>query len=205
MKNAKFILLFIGVTLIACILQSGMVNAQRFSYSVRTAFVKMDMRGYGYSHEVVLFPEEYSNGYEIGALVTYRFKPSPLSLSTGLNYSFLKYDNSYSSSYNLNFLNAPLLFNIEGGKKAGVLLGFGCRFWYLLKIPYDLEYYHNGNINRFLFSWTGHLGAFFTIKKLRFQIYPQIEYFRTPLYINQGYRRVEHYINIVTYNLTVSF
>jgi len=126
-----------------------------------------------------------------------------MSLSTGLNYSLMKYENYHSSSYNLNFLNAPLQFNIEAGKKAGVILGFGCRFWYLLKVPDIIEHYYNDNINRYLFSWTGYLGAFFTIKKLKFQVYPQIEYFRAPLYISYGYRKIEYYINVVTYNLTI--
>jgi hypothetical protein len=207
MKNNKESILIIGLAVMFSVLMPPSISAQNFSYSVRAALTKMDVTMSG--HEAVLFPKEYCNGYEIGPLLTYRLKPTPFAFSSGIIYSSMYYSD-YSQRYNLNFLNAPLQVSIEAGKKGGVVLGFGCRFWYLLKIPEELEFYDD-RTNRFLFSWTGHIGAFFTIKNLRFQLYPQVEYIKTPLYYlyhasAPGYStKYYHYINIVTYNLSVSF
>jgi len=204
MKRAKVKFLLSGLVLFICTISSPEVNSQGFRYSVSAAWVKMDIREH--DNDFVLFPKDFSNGFEIGPLVTYRLKPAPFAFTTGLLYTAMYYE-SYNS-YNLNFLNAPLRVSIEAGKKGGMFFGFGVRFWYLLKVPQELNYYEEQDrINRYLFSYTVHLGAFFTVKKLHFQLFPQIEYFKTALYYSSCWRNHKHenFINMVSYNLIVSF
>ena len=204
MKKAKMTLLLTGLLLVICTSSLPKVNAQPFSYSIRAAWVKMNVCEY--DHDFVLAPKDYSNGFEIGPLVTYRIKPTVFAFTTGILYTTMHYKNYHT--YNLNFINAPLQFSIEAGKKAGVFLGFGIRFWYLLKVPQELDYFEERDrINRYLFSYTVHVGAFFTVKKLRFQLFPQVEIFKTALYYDTDWRhnKHEHFINMVSYNLTVSF
>jgi len=193
-------ILFFHIAFIICCTSCNKLAAQGFDISARASWVKVDI---DISRKDVFSTKDYNNGMEVGPMVTFRPRNTLFAFNSGLLYNVMFYEN-----HNLNFLSTPLGLNIEMGKKAGVVLGFGVRFWYLLKVPDEfLEYHSKDMMNRFLFSYTAQLGIFYKVNNLRFQLCPQIEYFQTPLYYEYSWNHGKdyYYLNMVSYNLTVSF
>lgn len=180
------------------------LNAQGFDFSIQASYAKFDI---DISRKVVLTPKNYNNGFELGPIVSFRPKNTLFAFNAGMLYNAMYYE-----KYNLNFVSIPVGLNIEIGKKAGVFLGFGIKFWYLLKVPEEfLLYYPEEYMSRFLYSYTAQIGVFFIVNKLRFQLCPQIESFQTSLYYHLRSPAPGHcgkyyyYLNMVSYNVTVSF
>jgi hypothetical protein len=86
------------------------------------------------------------------------------------------------------------------GKKAGVLFGAGIKLMYLSKIPAEPGY-PGINTERFYYSFTARMGLFFTLDKIKIQLFPQIEPIQNPLYTDN----YDHYINRVSYNVAIIF
>jgi len=199
MKKARFLL--IAAVLVTNLLLSLKLNAQQFDLAVQTSYVKFNI---DWDAKVSLNPKQYDNkGFEFGPVVSFRPKSAPFAFHTGL-----LYDVMYHESYTLNFLNVPVGLDIVMGSKAGAILGFGMKFRNLLKVPKGfLAYYSEDQMNRFLLSYTARIGAFFKVGKLRFQLFPQVELFRDPLYHSTSYKNIvyDFYVSMASLNLTVSF
>ena len=170
-------------------------NAQKFEYGIRTSFIKIDIDQY--STGAQLFPENFSDGFEIGGLVSFKPSKTLFLFQSGITFTHQKYE-----YYDLNYGSVPVNLDIEIGKKAGVFLGPGFRLWYLLKVPENPYKY---DYNRFLYSWNARLGVFFTVKNLKFQFYPQLEFVKTPVYTTGSWRggTVEYELIMTSYNLTI--
>ena len=164
-------------------------KAQKFSYALQASFVKFEIDQYNPGAK--LFPENYYNGFEIGGNVSFKPTGTLFLFQSGLIFTHLKYE-----YFDLNYVVVPLKFNIEIGKRAGVFLGPGFRLWYLLKVP-ENPYKHD--YNRFLYSWNARFGVFFAVKNLKFHIFPQIEFVKTPVY-KAGY---DYELIMTSYNLTI--
>jgi hypothetical protein len=176
------------------ILQALVADAQVFEYAVHASFSKFDIDDV--SPGARLFPEDYSNGYEIGGLVFYNPSPTPFQFYTGLSFTRLNYE-----YYNLSYGTIPLGVNVQIGNKTGVFLSPGIKLWLLLNDP-DKTY----DFNRVLYSFTAQLGVFFTVKSLKFQLYPQLEFVKTPVYVGATWRGSRDYnLFMTSYNLTISF
>ena len=182
-----------GLIILLVFSASG-VGAQDFHYAPHVAIAKFTISTG--SPGVKLFPENYDNGYEIGGLVFYNPKPTPFHFYTGLSFTRLNYE-----YYDLSYGSIPLGLNFQIGNKAGVFLGPGIKLWLLLNDP-DKSY----DFNRVMYSLTAQLGVFFTVKSLKVQLYPQIEFVQTPLYQDASGRYPRDYnLFMTSYNLTVSF
>jgi len=187
----KLIAPFIICTLL---LWSSLSHAQDFKYGVQASWAKFDI--HWSPHDVSLFPKDYFDGYEVGGLVFYNPKPSLFHFYAGL--SFGRFKHRY---YDLSYGTLPLGMNIHIGNKAGVFVGPGIKFRLLMNEPTESH-----DFNNFLISYTAQLGAFFTIKSLRFQLYPQVEFVKTPVYVGGTWRGpVDYNLYITTYNLVISF
>lgn len=177
------------------------LTAQNFDLAIQASFAKFDIVPYG--RKLVVAPKNYHNGFELGPLVGFRPKNTLFVFNAGMLYNTM-----FHKNYNLNFVSIPVGLNIELGKKAGVQIGIGLKVWYLLKVPEEiLLYHHEDDINRFLFSYIAQTGIFFKVQKLRFLLCLQIESFQTPLYYEPTSHGTnwEYDLNMVSYNLTVSF
>ncbi len=176
------------------ILSASSASAQNFDYALQADFVKFDIDDV--SPGAKLFPKDYYNGYEIGGLIFYNPTPSHFHFYTGLSFSRFNYE-----YYDLSYGTLPLGLNIHIGNKAGVFLGPGIKFRLLLNDPAQSH-----DFSHFVYSYTAQLGVFFTIKSLRFQLYPQLEFVKTPVYIGADWRDpVDYDLYITTYNLTIFF
>jgi len=176
------------------------LSAQGFDLSARASWTKVDI---DISRRDIFSTENYNNGFEIGPMVCYRPKKTLLAFESGMLYNAMYFD-----KYNLNLLSIPVILNIEAGKKAGVFYGAGLKFWYLLNVPEGFLLNNSKEyMSRFLFSYIARIGVFLKVNKLRFQLCPQIEYFQTPLYYEPSWKHGKeyYYLNMVSYNLTVTF
>ncbi len=171
---------------------SNVSEAQGVKYAIQGALVKFDITT---NHKLVLFPQDYYNGYELGFLVKHNPKDTFIDLSVGLRYEELRY-----SLYNLNFINLPLGLDLVFGKKAGVLIGGSIKFKYLTRETKDQTYSDN-NAQRLYYSFAARLGLFLTLDKIKIQLFPQIESIQNPIFI----AKYDHYINRVSYNLAIIF
>lgn len=178
----------------------GMVvcsHSQSINYTLHTSFVKFDIDQYNPGAK--LFPENYYNGFEIGGNGSYKPTGTPFLFQSGLIFTHLNYE-----YFDLNYVVVPLKFNIEIGKRAGVFLGPGFRLWYLLIVP-DNPYKYD--YNRFLYSWNARLGVFFEIKNIKFQLYPQLEFVKTPVYTTGSWSggEIDYKLFMTSYNLSICF
>jgi hypothetical protein len=175
-------------------LLTSTARTQDFKYGIQTSFVKFDI--HSSPQDARLFPTDYYDGYEVGGLVFYNPKPSPFHFYTGLSYNILNYQ-----YYNLSYATLPLGLNIHIGNKAGVFLGPGIKCRILIDASSASH-----DFNQFLFSYTAQLGVFFTIKSLNVQLYPQLEFVKTPVYNGVDWRgTVDYNLYMTTYNLVISF
>lgn len=179
------------------------VNSQGFDLSWQISYERYTLK----ENERMSFFKGYINHYnsiELGAILYYK-APKPLFLySTGLLYNRMCHED-----FTLSFLTMPVSVNIQIGKKKGAFWGGGVKLRYLLNEPDD--FYYKDNMNSFLLSYIWQLGVFYKHKKLLFRLYPQIEFFETPLYYSEyspapGYHGKEYsYLNMISVNLNVSF
>jgi len=180
--------------IILLVFSAAGAGAQNFHYAPHVALAKFTVDDV--SSGVKLFPKNYDNGFEIGGLVFYNPSPTLFHFYTGLSFTRLNYE-----YYDLSYGAIPLGLNIQIGNKAGIFLGPGIKLWLLLNDP-DKSY----DFNRVLYSFTAQLGVFFTVKSLKFQLYPQLEFVKTPVYVGATWRGPRDYnLYMTSYNLSVSF
>lgn len=189
MKKNKRINFFILGSLLFL---STTAHAQGIKYAIQGALVKFDITT---NQQIILFPHDYYNGYELGLIIKHNPKDTFFDLSVGLQYEELRY-----SSYNLNFINMPLGLDLVFGKKAGFLLGGCIKLKYLTRETKDQNYSDN-NAQRLYYSFAARLGMFLTLDKIKIQFFPQIESIQNPIYT----AKYDNYINRVSYNMAIIF